>query len=146
MAENELTTNVTLIRGLIGKTSGSKTIIWEPQSSSDEVPIMTVPEVLNFYPIIDIVHIDIQGEETALFLPEVSTFLSKRVRLLHIGTHHTDILRDLQNIYKEPIWKVLHVFDAGGVVQTEMGPIRLAFDGELSVQNMELCPFDLSAI
>lgn len=137
LAVNALTDNATLLRGLIGETSSpsSATIQWEPASNADPVPVFTVSEVLDRYPVVDIMHVDVQGAERAFSRPDIRKLASERVRALHIGTHLDEIHRSLLEAYKEPDWRLVHEFPGGGLVQSEMGPIRLLWDGEISVQN-----------
>ena len=140
MRVNGFFQNASLLRGMVGSASSTQSAVqWEPGSSSDTVRVDTVPEILEKYLEVDIVHIDIQGAEICLLNQDVKTFLDERVRFLHIGTHGNQILQDLQDKFlKDSTWTLLHEFKQGTKVVTEMGPITLAADGELAIRNVKL--------
>jgi len=145
MHANQLYENATLIRGMVGSVSSMQPAVqWEPGSSAEPVQVYTVPEILNQYKVVDIVHIDIQGGETALMDKDVMAFLNERVRFLHIGTHGNHILADLKAAYVGGSgWELVHKDESEFLQGTTLtsktlGPIRLAADGELALRNIRL--------
>jgi len=140
MRVNGLYENATLVRGMVGNANDTQIAVqWEPGSTPDAVPVYVVQDLLKTYPVVDIVHIDIQGAETALLDKDVRMFLKKQVRFLHIGTHGNQILHDLKAAYvHDDGWMLLHEFQQGTKILTEMGPITLNADGELAIRNINL--------
>jgi nucleoside-diphosphate-sugar epimerase len=143
MKVNGLKDTSILRRGVVGSLAfqdqSKQALQWEPGSSPDKVPIFTVIQLLEEHPVVDIIHVDIQGDETTFLEPEVIVHIKKHVRFLHIGTHGEEIFKNLKSALVDAGgWRVLHEFPAQPIIDTVFGPISLMHDGELALENMDL--------
>lgn len=71
-----------------------------------EIPALDVATALAAWPVIDLLHIDVQGSEAEL-VPHLLPFLSARVRSMFIGTHSRKIEGDLMALLYDNGWNLL---------------------------------------
>eukprot|EP00747_Dinoflagellata_sp_TGD_P115062 gnl/TRDRNA2_/TRDRNA2_172063_c0_seq1.p1 gnl/TRDRNA2_/TRDRNA2_172063_c0~~gnl/TRDRNA2_/TRDRNA2_172063_c0_seq1.p1 ORF type:complete len:455 (-),score=47.25 gnl/TRDRNA2_/TRDRNA2_172063_c0_seq1:89-1453(-) len=118
----------------------------EPDFNSKPAAQISLPALFQLYDLpceVDMVDVDIQGSEYGLFDMQTISFLTTRVRRVHIGTHLKDKPGSSPNnaiikMFKRNGWKAVWHFDKtgnqGGSSFTQFGPIRFG-DGVLSFLN-----------
>jgi FkbM family methyltransferase len=85
-------------------------------------------ELLEKYPTVDLVDMDIQGME-AQTLDSVSRELLERVRIIHVGTHSRKIERELTRIFTRIGWRNVFSFPGHSENDTPFGMIAFPEDG-----------------
>jgi len=71
------------------------------------VPFYCIEDIIAKYPIVDYVHVDIQGEELKAIARSIDC-MNARVRLMHIGTHSRIIEAGLLNLLLSNKWVLLN--------------------------------------
>jgi nucleoside-diphosphate-sugar epimerase len=137
--------NHKIVRGLIGKVGSSTAApVWEPGSRSANLNLMDIGQLLSTYSVVDIIHVDIQGSEDILLEASTMGVLNSKVKHLHIGTHGQELHDRLKKGFLDGGWVLNHELLGGGgipngrVIATDLGPVRMKFDGEISVTNPKL--------
>lgn len=86
---------------------------------------ITIEALLEPHHLVDIVDMDIQGLEHEVLAPAFDT-LDRKVKMIHIGTHSTEIERTLTSLFLSSGWLNAFSFPCQSRVETAFGPI--AFD------------------
>lgn len=68
---------------------------------------LSLAELVGDTPVLDFVHVDIQGNETKVLPPSID-LLNERVRVLVVGTHSHDIEAELRDCFKSNDWICYH--------------------------------------
>jgi FkbM family methyltransferase len=90
--------------------------------SSITVPCLTLHEVLDGCVLVDLVDIDIQGEELRA-VSAAMDLLNTKVKRLHIGTHSAQVEDGLRRLLRNNGWKPRADYGCGGVHETPYGSI-----------------------
>jgi FkbM family methyltransferase len=72
-----------------------------------DVEVIDVNEILNFEPLWDLVHIDVQGWE-AIICRRAAKLLKERVRYLIVGTHSRKLDGDIYDQFHQEGWILEH--------------------------------------
>ncbi|MDW8353929.1 MAG: FkbM family methyltransferase [Bryobacterales bacterium] len=91
--------------------------------SSIQVPCLTLEQVLDGRSVVDLLDMDIQGEELRA-VASSADLLDATVKRLHIGTHSRQIERGLRKLLAKRGWQLLADYGCLGVRDTPYGPIR----------------------
>lgn len=91
--------------------------------SSVPVPCLTLPDVLEGCHLVDLVDMDIQGEELKV-VSSSTGLLDAKVKRLHIGTHSAEIEEGLRKLLRKRGWELLADYGCLGVRETPYGPVR----------------------
>jgi FkbM family methyltransferase len=86
------------------------------------VPCVTLTELLQPYPRVDLLDLDIQGAEVAVLRSAMES-LQRRVRRVHVGTHSAQIEEDLRQLFGEQGWEKLNDYPCQSRVSTPYGEI-----------------------
>jgi FkbM family methyltransferase len=97
------------------------------------VPCVTLAEILAPYPRVDLIDIDVQGAEYEV-LASAMDLLNRRVRRIHVGTHSTEIERQLRELFTDHHWKCVNDYPCQSCSQTPYGTIQFG-DGVQTWQN-----------
>lgn len=96
------------------------------------VSAVTLLDVLTPIDRVDLLEVDIQRSEAAIFPPFMS-LVNRKVRRVHIGTHGSEVHGMLRALFSRAGWDI--VFDYGpGRHVTPRGPLELG-DGILTARN-----------
>lgn len=87
-----------------------------------EVPAISSKDLLRKYDHIDLVDMDVQGEELKVVESAMNEF-NARVARLHIGTHSERLEAELRRVLSENGWHTIHDFGCNGRRQTPYGEI-----------------------
>ena len=116
-------------------TPVSATALAEGQSVV-EVDCITLSEVLEGIAVVDLLDMDVQGEELAVC--EASReVLNAKVRRVHIGTHTKEVEAGLRRLFTELGWSCSNDYSTGTVGDTPFGPVRFG-DGVQTWHNPSL--------
>lgn len=80
--------------------------------TAEAMPGMPLAEVLEPYPRVDLIDLDIQGAELDVLRPAIE-LLDTRVKRLQIGTHGPEIEEGLRRLFREHGWQLLLDFACG---------------------------------
>jgi FkbM family methyltransferase len=81
------------------------------------MPLRTILERLDY---VDLIHMDIQGQE-ALVCAAAAQEMTKKVKRVHIGTHSRDIEHELQRIFDGMAWKSYQNYRCNSTTLTPYG-------------------------
>ncbi len=87
-----------------------------------EVPQFAASKLIRNYEHIDLVDLDVQGQEFVALYAAIDA-LSQRAKRLHIGTHGPEIERDLREMLKANRWECLRDYACGQTSETPKGSI-----------------------
>ena len=87
-----------------------------------EIPVMPLAIVLDGLPRVDLIDMDIQGEEGPL-ISECVDLLSSKVRRLHIETHSTAVEDQIRDVLMGADWKCLRDYSLQKKHETPFGEI-----------------------
>lgn len=96
---------------------------WRNKHAVRKVEAISFRELLEKYPQVDLIDMDIQGME-AKVLASVSRELLHRVRIIHIGTHSRKIERELTEIFTRLGWLSAFSFPGHSESKTPFGVVR----------------------
>ncbi len=105
-----------------------------------EVRQMAANSVLRDFEVIDLLDMDVQGEEVKIVAGAVDE-LCARVKRLHIGTHSREIEYELYQILSKLGWKCLRAYPCGSLTKTPYGDVQFV-DGMQTWLNPRLLPVD----
>ena len=100
------------------------------------IPCIRLSELVEEYETIDLVHIDVQGEERRI-VPDALASLAGRARRVLVATHGNGIHRQLRRLFRGGDWKLEYDFGCRKRVRTPFGDIRF-LDGMLAAVNRRL--------
>jgi len=82
---------------------------WETEFGEDRyaVPFFRIEDIIGEYPIVDYLHVDIQGEELKAITGSIDC-LNERVRFMHVGTHSRIVEGHLLALLLSNRWLLLH--------------------------------------
>ena len=83
---------------------------------------MLPASILANYDVLDLVDIDVQGEEVRV-ISSVLAMINEKVKRLHIGTHSPSIEEQLIEILSIQGWKCVRSYRTGQVNETPYGHI-----------------------
>ena len=111
----------------------------EPGKSGSEVRVRCVrlSDLLHRWPRVDLVHLDVQGEEWAL-LREARALLRERVSRLIVGTHSLRLHLASRSLLKRDGWLVQADYFPHGMRRTSLGHIYF-HDGLLIARSRSIC-------
>ena len=109
-----------------------------------EVPQMAAEKLLRDFDIIDLLDMDVQGEEVKIVRGAINE-LNKRVKRLHIGTHSREIEFELYEFLTAQGWKCLRAYPCASQTPTPYGDVHFV-DGMQSWLNPQLVPEDAFAV
>jgi len=89
---------------------------------STEIDRITLPEILAPFPAVDLIDMDIEGEELGVVRDSID-LLEERVRRLHIGTHSVEIEKGLRTLLAGRDWECLADYSLFSSAETPYGPI-----------------------
>ena len=98
-----------------------------------EVEKMHIREILESYGVIDLIDMDVQGEE-AIIVNASAHLLNKQVKRLHIATHSEQIEAALRKTLRKNAWRCLHDYSLNRTNATPFGPVSFV-DGVQSWVN-----------
>jgi len=106
------------------------------------VSSITLRDILAPLDIVDLMDVDVQGEEIDIFSPAMDLIM-KKVRRLHIGTHlmKNDTISRHQMVRKEfsdSGFEILADYEPSSFHQTELGSFETPSDGILTIHNPRL--------
>ena len=101
------------------------------------VPCVTLASLLEEVGDVDLMHVDIQGEELRALGPAIDR-LSSRVRHLLVATHSRRIHRALRRRLGQAGWETIFDFGVRARERTPFGDVQF-LDGMLAVVNRRLC-------
>ncbi|MGH7660254.1 MAG: hypothetical protein ACRENA_04960 [Vulcanimicrobiaceae bacterium] len=87
-----------------------------------KVPQFAAAKLFRTYDKIDLVDLDVQGEEFIVLYGGIEE-LNKRAKRLHIGTHGADIEANLREMLTANRWVCLRDYACGATVETPVGKI-----------------------
>lgn len=102
----------------------------------ERVKSISLKSLLNGLGIVDLIDLDIQGEELAV-LSAASREIDRRVKRIHTGTHSRKIEKGIVKLFKKLNWQNNHSFPCNEEVLTEYGKIYFE-DGVQSWVNPKL--------
>jgi FkbM family methyltransferase len=114
------------------------TALYDSQWQKQAIEVASLPlrELLQAYPRIDLVNLDIQGEEHSAIENGMDE-LNRRTRLMHISTHNADVERRLQELLPRQGWQLRYQFACKQENETPYG--RFSFvDGRQSWMNTRI--------
>jgi len=116
-----------------GEYYGFEVQLHESQWRSISVQGISLSEILEDEPFVDLVDMDIEGDELPVVAAAVAE-LDAKVKRLHIGTHGRDIEAGLRRILCAHGWRCKADYSLGGTHETDWGPIDFC-DGAQSWVN-----------
>jgi hypothetical protein len=105
--------------------------------AADELPMISLAEVIGIHPKLDLLHIDIQGGEAAL-IRDCLPLLSERVAYIVVGTHSRQIEGQIMGDLLSAGWH-LEVERPAILMIHEHRPV-VTVDGVQGWRNPRLCP------
>jgi len=140
-----------VLHGIVANTSWDNVpaISWKLKqvaniSKKQAISTVSVGDAMAKYDTVDIVHMDIQTEETVCLEADTMAALKAKVKALHIGTHTTDSHQRLRAGFLAAGWSVTHDIlpnsgaPPGRIEQTDFGPVNFYWHGELRAINAGL--------
>ena len=97
------------------------------------VSAVTVADILGPFDRVDFVEADLQQSEMVVFPPAMEA-LNRKVRRVHLGTHHPEEHRYLEGMFGQHGWQIVFSFPPRGTYRTSAGEFTLN-DGVLTVLN-----------
>jgi FkbM family methyltransferase len=140
-----------LVHGAVSDRDGEAGYLPEPESrlrygqrllagaagrGAVRVPRVDVRRVLGPEPRIDLVHVDVQGEELRVLRRAVD-LLDERVRRLLVATHSRALHRRARGLLRSRGWKIVHDFGHRSRQRTRFGDVYFV-DGLLAFHNPRL--------
>jgi hypothetical protein len=98
-----------------------------------KVPTLDIRDLLSTYNQIDLLDLDIQGEEVKI-LSASGSMIDSRVKRLHVGTHGTNIEAQLRSLLSDRGWLLVRDYKCGSSNKTPFGEIKFV-DGVQSWLN-----------
>ena len=143
---NFSSTEFTFLKGAMTNFKGEMTFnASEPSSPpAESVPTFTVPELLQPFDIVDIMHVDIHGSESCFYDLDVMAAVNRSVLAIHFATHSNDLHTQLMATFVEMGWIVVENLsynggkEPGRIYHTPYGDVRILWDGVLTVENSHL--------
>jgi FkbM family methyltransferase len=96
-------------------TSNERTATW--------IPCVTLAEVLAPYARVDLLDLDVQGEEYDVLASAID-LVDERVRRLHIGTHSPQVEQQLRQLLSAHSWQNINDYPGQSTTQTPYGAIQ----------------------
>jgi FkbM family methyltransferase len=96
-------------------TSNERTATW--------IPCVTLADVLAPYPRVDLLDLDVQGEEYDVLASAID-LVDERVRRLHIGTHSAQVEQQLRQLLSAHSWQNINDYSGQSTTQTPYGAIQ----------------------
>lgn len=100
------------------------------------VSAVTVADLLGPFDRVDYIEADLQCSEIVVFPPAIE-LMNRKVRRVHLGTHHPEQHRFLQGMFEQHGWQVLFSFLPCHTYRTPVGEFTLN-DGVLTAVNPAL--------
>jgi FkbM family methyltransferase len=100
---------------------------------SIRVPAITLSQVLRDVEKVDLMDVDVQGEELKVISSAIEE-TTQKVKRLHIGTHSKQIEVGLRDVLRKHHWECLADYAGGSTNQTPWGPVSFG-DGVQSWLN-----------
>ena len=97
------------------------------------VSAVTLRDVLSPFDHVDLLEVDIQQSEVAVFSPYME-LVSRKVRRAHVGTHGHDSHDIMRALFLRSGWEIFFDYSPETRHMTERGPLNIG-DGILSVRN-----------
>ncbi|MEM7680349.1 MAG: FkbM family methyltransferase [Planctomycetota bacterium] len=108
-----------------------------PEAAIEQVPAVTLTELLEPRARVDLIDLDVQGVEADV-LQSAAELLDERVARAHIGTHGAAIERDCRSLFFDLGWSCVRDYPCGGQnIDTPQGPVDFG-DGVQSWVNPRL--------
>jgi len=119
-----------------GAYDGKPLVTYKSGWKAVEVSQIPFKSILFEYNFIDLIDMDVQGDEYEIVSGDIGE-INKKVKRLHIGTHSSKIESDLVKLLSHNGWKCLRNFHCGKTNQTPYGNIYFV-DGVQSWVNPHL--------
>ena len=103
---------------------------------SVRVPCVTLAEILAPLETVDLIDVDVQGEELNVMTPAIGD-LTRKARRLHIGTHSRAIEKRLRKLFTDAGWECVWDFRIGTTERWPWGRIHFT-DGVQAWTNPRL--------
>ncbi len=97
------------------------------------VSAVTVADMLGPFDRVDFVEADLQQSETIVFPPAIEV-LNRKVRRVHLGTHHPKDHQQLEDMFRQHGWQIVFSFLPHHTYKTPAGELSLN-DGVLTALN-----------
>lgn len=97
------------------------------------VSAITVADLLGPFDRVDFIEADLQQSEAIVFPPAIE-LMNRKVRRVHLGTHHVEEHRFLENMFRQHGWQIVFSFAPHHSYQTPIGQFTLN-DGVLTALN-----------
>jgi FkbM family methyltransferase len=108
------------------------------RSGHERVSCVSLGTLLESAPVVDLMHVDIQGEELRA-LASASATIGNAVRRLYVATHSRSIHRRTRSLLNGLGWREVFCFGPRSYPKTEFGHVRM-LDGVLAFENPHLWP------
>jgi len=105
-----------------GKYRGFKVLLHNSGWRSIRIPGVTLGSLLEKLRRVDLIDLDIEGQELAS-LTSVAAELDAKVKRLHIGTHSTEIEAGLRRLLPAHGWQCLADYPLSSTSETPWGPV-----------------------
>jgi FkbM family methyltransferase len=102
---------------------GRDLLVYPNGEGAIEVEQFASGKLLKKYPKIDLIDLDVQGEEFAVLYGAIDV-LNKNTKRLHVGTHGTEIEANLREMLTANRWTCLRDYECGKVCKTPVGEIE----------------------
>jgi len=112
-----------VVRSADGDYDGQKATRHRSGWRSVRVPLVTLAQILAPLETVDLIDVDVQGEELNVITPAISD-LTRKVRRFHIGTHSRAIEKGLRKLFGAAGWECAWDFRIGTTERTPWGKIR----------------------
>jgi len=90
---------------------------------SVRVPAVTLAKILAPLETVDLMDVDVQGEELRVITPAIDE-LTRKVKRVHIGTHSRAIEKGLRKLFEAACWQCRWEFRFGATERTPWGKIH----------------------
>lgn len=119
----------------VGNPGGwyGQAIVEQSYRGSRSVPCGRLAPLLAPYERVDLIDMDVQGEEARIVADAIGV-LDDKVRFVHIGTHSAAVEESIARIFRERGWTAVWEFPCGRTVDTPFGPVTFG-DGVYSYRN-----------
>lgn len=93
-----------------------------PDATVVEVPTISLRTILQVYDRVDLIDMEIQGNEAEVCTAAAKE-LDEKVQRMHIGTHSRDIEQTLESLFRQLGWLCYQQFPCNSTVETDYGYI-----------------------
>ncbi len=106
--------------------------------SNMRIPCVRLKNLMQNFDMVDIIHMDVQGEELVVIRDSIDVLKKKTKRLL-IGTHSRLLHNRIGSLLRAENWRIIFDFAPKGTRRTDFGDIYF-LDGLLVCENQSFIP------